>query len=113
MSAPNQNDYLKPGAVLRMAEGRYVGTGWPKLQGEAALLVIDPAAPWFVMAQFNETEHKYWSHGWHPMPRSSFDGVRVQHAMEEHDQCCRACGVSEAEIQKLGYMDDCKVLALT
>lgn len=108
-----RNKFTKPGTLLRMAEGRYVGTSWKKLQGESALLMIDPAAPWFVLAQFNEIEHKYWAHGWHPMPRSSFDGVRVQHAFGLADDICRACGMTGTQVEEAGHIDDCKVLPLT
>lgn len=106
-----RNDFTKPGTVLRVAEARYVGSSWPKLQGEEALLMLDPNAPWFVLAQFTDTRFKYWSHGWHPMPRSSFDGLRVQHAFGADDDVCRACGKTAEQVSEEA-IDDCQVMEL-
>lgn len=101
--------------AVRVAHGRFVRQGGAfskKLLGESAILMIDPAAPWFVLAQFDNLDHPYWSHGWHPLARSDFDGVRVQHVTGDDDDICKACGLSYEQMIEAGTDDDCQVLNL-
>lgn len=114
MSFPNPTDYVASTARthVRTARGRYTQQGgrWSaKLLGQSAILMIDPKAPWFVLAQFDDLDHPYWAHGWHPMPASAFGGIQVQHVLDYEAAYCSACGMTERELFETAE-DDCKVL---
>lgn len=99
---------------IRTARGRFIQQGgrWSnKLLGQSAILLIDPKAPWFVLAQFDDLEHKYWSHGWHPFSALAFGGIQVQHVLDDEPSYCLACGMTEDQLMQTAE-DDCKVLDL-
>lgn len=87
--------------TVRMAWGRFVRSGGDfgrRLQGESAMLMIDEAFPHFVLAQFDNLEHPYWSHGWHPLSASDFGGIRFAHSESSEESVCEFCGLSAEEI---------------
>jgi len=69
-----------------------------KLYGEPALLRMNPAHPHLVLAQFDNMEGlPFWSHGWHPLPASSFADIHIAHDWRFDACICKACGIGESE----------------
>lgn len=102
-----------PGAVrknwqpntVRAGRARYVNgsTFRGKLQGQSAIVLIDPTAPWLVLAQFDEfEENPHWGVGWHPLPASSFGPIEWDHVIGEDDSFCTHCKLSVESINELG-----------